>query len=137
MHTYIYKRAEVGDIGHNSGQFHAFDEVIGRLHTRVELERFSLSARVATRFFQFGHDVAQGRQAHRWRYITLDINLATLVSAGNQLRNRATTIGCHLLHNSVTFGVYGRGVERIFSFGHAQEASTLLECRRPQTWNLF
>ena len=61
MHTYIYKRAEVGDIRHNSGQFHTFNKVIRRLHTRVELERFSLSAWVATWFFQFGHNVAQGR----------------------------------------------------------------------------
>ena len=58
MHTYIYKRTEVGDIRHNSGQFQALDEVFGRLHMRVKLERFSLYAWVATWFFQFGHDVA-------------------------------------------------------------------------------
>ena len=110
MHTNVYKGAEIGDVGYYSRQLHACNKVFGGMHTGVEAEGFCLSSRVATGFFQFGHDVVQRGQARCGRYIPADVDAAALVVTVDKLRYGAPTIGCHALYDGVTFGMYGRGV---------------------------
>ena len=98
------------------------------MHTGVEAEGFGLSSRVATGFFQFGHDVVQRGQARCGRYIPADVDVAALVGTVDKLRYGAPAIGCHAFDDGVTFGMYGRGVKRIASVGQAQETGTLFEC---------
>ena len=62
--TDIDEGAEVGDVGDDAWQDHAFYEVVDGVDILVELEFFKLFARIAPRFFQFLEDIGEGRDAH-------------------------------------------------------------------------
>ena len=75
MDAYVYKSSEVGDVGDDTWKYHAFHEIINLLDVGVKLEGFQLLTWIAAGFLQFLHDVGEGRDTNRVRYISADIHL--------------------------------------------------------------
>ena len=71
----IYEGAEVGDIGYNTRQFHAFVQVFYGLYAAVKLKLLNLFTRIATRLLQLLHDVCQGGQADLFADVLFDVYL--------------------------------------------------------------
>ena len=71
----IYEGAEVGDIGYNTRQFHAFVQVFNGLYAIVEFKLLYLFTRVAARLLQLLHDVCQGGQTDLICDVLFDVYL--------------------------------------------------------------
>ena len=52
--------SEVGDVRHDTGEFHSYDEVGESMDILVEFEDFNLSTWVTPWLLKFGEDVAEG-----------------------------------------------------------------------------
>ena len=59
--AYVYETSEIGDVGDDARQYHAFFQVLYRPDIWIELEYTDTLARVATRFLQLVHNVIEGR----------------------------------------------------------------------------
>ncbi len=60
MDTDVDEGSEVGDVCHDAGEFHSYDEVGEGMDILVEFEDFNLSTWIAPWFLKFGEDVAEG-----------------------------------------------------------------------------
>ena len=60
MNTDVDEGSEVGDVCHDAGEFHSYDEVGEGMDILVEFEDFNLSTGIAPRLLKFGEDVAEG-----------------------------------------------------------------------------
>ena len=60
MNTDVDEGSEVGDVRHDTGEFHSYDEVGEGMDILVEFEDFNLSTWIAPRLLKFGEDVAEG-----------------------------------------------------------------------------
>ena len=69
MNANVDEGTKVGDVGHNTRQFHALFQVVNTLNAFGKLKLFNLLARVTSRFFKFFHDVGQRGQADIIAYI--------------------------------------------------------------------
>ena len=127
MDADINKGPEVGDVRHDAWQFHSLDEVVDGVYTGIELKLLYLLAWVATRFFQFFHDISEGGDAHLVSHISFDVDGLALLLIINKVYDGAVLILCHLFHDSVTLRVDGRIVERVLGARDAQETGTLLD----------
>ena len=63
MDTNVDEGSEVGDVGHDAWQLHAFAQVVDGLHAGVELKFLNLFARVAPGLLQLMHDVGEVGQS--------------------------------------------------------------------------
>ena len=109
----IDEGAEVGDVGHDSGQHHALHQVVDACHIGVELKLLYLFARVAAGLLQLAHDVGEGGQPHRRRHIAADVNLVAFLAVGHQFGHAAAAVAGHLRHYGVALRVYGTVVQGI------------------------
>ena len=57
LDAHIDETTEVGDVGHDAGEYHAFFQVVNGFHVLVELEYLNGLTRVTPRLFQFFHDI--------------------------------------------------------------------------------
>ena len=60
MDTDVDEGSEVGDVRHDTGEFHSYDEVGEGMDILVEFEDFNLSTGIAPRLLKLGEDVAEG-----------------------------------------------------------------------------
>ena len=60
MNTDVDEGSEVGDVRHDTGEFHSYDEVVEGMDVLVEFEDFNLSTWVTPRLLKLGEDVAEG-----------------------------------------------------------------------------
>ena len=60
MDTDVDECTEVGDVRHDTGEFHSYDEVREGMDILVEFEDFNLSTGIAPRLLKLGEDVAEG-----------------------------------------------------------------------------
>jgi len=60
MNTDVDEGSEVGDVCHDTGEFHSYDEVVEGMDILVEFEDFNLSTWVTPWFLKFGENVAEG-----------------------------------------------------------------------------
>ena len=60
MNTDVDEGSEVGNVCHDTGEFHTYDEVVEGMDILVEFEDFNLSTWVTPWFLKFGEDVAEG-----------------------------------------------------------------------------
>ncbi len=60
MDTYVDEGSEVGDVRHDTREFHSYDEVVEGVNVLVEFEDFNLSTWIAPRLLKLGEDVAEG-----------------------------------------------------------------------------
>ena len=60
MNTDVDEGSEVGDVRHDTGEFHSYDEVVEGVDVLVEFEDFNLSTWIAPWLLKFGEDVAEG-----------------------------------------------------------------------------
>ena len=60
MDTDVDEGSEVGDVRHDTGEFHSYDEVVEGMDILVEFEEFNLSTGIAPRLLKLGEDVAEG-----------------------------------------------------------------------------
>ena len=58
LDSYIDETTEVGDVGHDTGQYLSFFQILDRGIEREYLDRL---AGITARFIQFLHDIKQGR----------------------------------------------------------------------------
>ena len=61
LDPYIDETTEVGDVGHDTGQYLPFFLILDRFHRRIEREYLDRLAGITARFIQFLHDIEQGR----------------------------------------------------------------------------
>ena len=52
LDAHIDETTEIGDVGHDAGEYHAFLQVVNGLHVLVKLEYLNGLTRVTPRFFQ-------------------------------------------------------------------------------------
>ena len=60
MNTDVDEDAKVGDIRHDTREFHSYDEVGEGVDVLVKFEYFHLSTWVTARLLKFGEDVVEG-----------------------------------------------------------------------------
>ena len=60
MNTDVDEGSEVGDVRHDTREFHTHDKVVEGVDILVEFEDFNLSTWVTPWLFKFGEDVAEG-----------------------------------------------------------------------------
>ena len=60
MNTDVDEGSEVGDVCHDTGEFHSYDEVGESMDILVEFEDFNLSTGITPRLLKLGEDVAEG-----------------------------------------------------------------------------
>ena len=60
MDTDVDEGSEVGDVRHDTGEFHSYDEVGEGMDILVEFEDFNLSTGITPRLLKLGEDVAEG-----------------------------------------------------------------------------
>ena len=137
MNTNIDKSSEIGDVGDDARQFHAFVQVFYSLYAAVKLKLLNLLAWVATRLFQFLHDIREGRESYLGSDILLDVNALARNFVQDKVADAATAVLRHLLHHVIALGVYGAVVEWILRLRDAQETGTLLEGGWSQTRHLL
>ena len=137
MDTDVNEGSEIGDICHNSRQFHAFVQVFNGLNTGVELEGFNLFAGVTAGFLQLFHDIRKGGESNVGGNVSLDINLLARTFIINKVSDRAVVVLSHLFDDVVALRVYGAVVEWILGFWYAQESSTLLIGGRTESGYFF
>ena len=137
MNTDIDEGSEVGDVGDDARQLHAFAQVVNGLHAGVELELLNLFARVAPGFLQLVHDVGKGGESDVAGHISLYVNLCTLVGLADKVGDGAMTILGHLLHNAIALRMNSRVVEWVLGIRDAQESGTLLIGGRTQAGHLL
>ena len=65
MNTDVDEDSEVGDIRHDTVEFHSYDEVVEGVDVLVEFKDFNLSTWIAPWLLKFGEDVAEGRSPTR------------------------------------------------------------------------
>ena len=127
LDAHIHKATEVGDVGHDARQGHAFLQVVYGLHVLVELEYLDGLSRVAARFLQFGHDVRQGRETYLVGYIFLDVYLASQFLVLDEGFYRAPQVLGYELYYGIAFRMYRRVVQRILGSRNAKKAGTLFK----------
>ena len=132
MDADIDKGPEVGDVGDDARQDHAFYEVVDGGDMLVELEFLQLFARVAARLLQFLHDIREGRDAHLGSHILLDVDGLALLLVADQFADGAAMILGHLFDDGIALRVNGRVVEGILGPWDAEETCALLEGRRSE-----
>ncbi len=137
MHANVDESTEVGDIRHDAGQFHHRYEVFWRMNTRIKLERFSLTTRVAAGLFEFLHDIGERRQAYGLRHIFINVHLLPLCRIFDKVHDGASTVLGHLLYDRITLRVHGRGIKRVLGSRDTKETGALLEGRRTETWHFL
>ena len=79
MYADVDEGSEVGAIRDDTWQFHPFDEIIDGVYSRIKLKLLNLLAWVATRLFQFLHDIREGGNAHLCCHIPFDVDGLTLL----------------------------------------------------------
>lgn len=79
----VDEAAEVGDVGNDSRQNHAFLQVVDGAEGGVEGELFVLATRVAAWFAEFLHDVGKGGHAHGVGAIALQVDCFALLCRGD------------------------------------------------------
>ena len=137
MDADVDEGTEIGDVGDDAWQFHALDEVVDGIDTRVELEFFNLFAGVATRLFLFFEDIGKGRDAYLSGHVAFDIDGLALFLVTNQVGHSAVLVLGHLLDDVVALRMDGRVVERILGARDAEETCALLEGGRAETRHFF
>ena len=60
MDTDVDEDTEVGDVCHDTGEFHSYDEVVESVDILVEFKDFNLSTGIAPWLLKLGEDVAEG-----------------------------------------------------------------------------
>ena len=70
----IYEATEVGDVGDDAIEHHAFLQVVDGTKGGVEGELLVLATRVAAWFAEFLHDVGKGGHAHGVGAIALEVD---------------------------------------------------------------
>ena len=60
MNADVDEGSEVGDVRHDTGEFHSYDEVGESMDILVEFEDFNLSTGITPRLLKLGEDVAEG-----------------------------------------------------------------------------
>ena len=65
MNPDVDEGSEVGDVCHDTREFHSYDEVGEGMDILVEFEDFNLSTGIAPRLLKLGEDVAEGRSLPR------------------------------------------------------------------------
>ena len=132
MDTDIDKSTEVGNVGDDARQDHAFYQVIDGCDILVELKLLYLFTRVATGFLQFLHDVGKGGDTYLVSDIAADVDRLTFLFVCNQIGNRTTEVLRHLLHDCIALWVDGSVIEWILCPRNTQETGTLLEGGRSE-----
>ena len=107
MDADIDKSSEVGDVGNDAWQLHAFTQVVDGLHAGVELKLLNLFAGVAPRLFQLVHDVGEGGESDVASHISLHVNLCALVGLADKVGDGAMAILGHLLHDAIALRMNG------------------------------
>ena len=126
MDTDIDKGSEVGDVGDDARQNHAFHQVVDGVDILVELEFLSLLTGIAPRFFQFLEDIGEGGDAHFGSDVLADVDGLALLLIINKVGDSATMILSHLFDDGIALRMNRRIVEGILGAMDAQETSTLL-----------
>ena len=83
------------------------------------------AARVASRFFEFGEDVHDGRQAELGGGVVARFDLPDLFAVADELGGGEVFVGEHFGDHGVGFGMHGAGVQRFAAAVDAQEAGGL------------
>ena len=125
MDADINKGPEVGDVRHDAWQFHSLDEVVDGVYTGIELKLLYLLAWVATRFFQFFHDISEGGDAYLGSDVVFDIDSLTLFLIINKVYDSTSLILGHLFNDGIALWMNSRVIERVLGVGNAKETSTL------------
>ena len=60
MDTDVDEDTKVGDVRHDTREFHSYDEVVECMDILVKFEDFHLSTWVTARLLKFGEDVVEG-----------------------------------------------------------------------------
>ena len=79
----VDEAAEVGDVGNDAIENHAFLQVVNGAEGGVERELLVLATRVAPRFAEFLHDVGKGGHAHGVRAIALEVDCLAFLWRGD------------------------------------------------------
>ena len=127
VHADVDESAEGGHIGHHAFEHHARTQVLEVFDAVLELRDLETAARIAARFVELGKDVFHGRQAE-----TLVDELACLHAGQRRLvahhfAQAFADARQDALHDRISLGVDGRGVERFFAADDAQEAGCLFK----------
>ena len=133
MDADVDEGSEVGNIGHDAWQDHAFHQIIDGGNILVELEFLDLFARVAAWLLQFLENIREGRDAHLGRHIFPDVDGLALFLIINKVCDRAVVILCHLLDDGVALRMDGRIVERVACSRNTEETCALLIGSRAKT----
>ena len=128
LDAHIDETTEVGDVGYDAGEYHAFFQVVNGFHVLVELEYFDGLTRVTPWFFQFLHDVGQGRETDFVCHVFLNVYLASDFLVLDQVFYRTFHVLGNVFHYRITFRMNGRIVERVLGIGDTKETGTLFEC---------
>ena len=125
--TDVDESAEIGDIPHDTRQFHTYAQIINRAYILVELEYFDRAARVTSRLFELLQNIFQGGHSDGGGEIPFGLYLQAQFLVGEQFGYAASQIGGHLLYDMVTLRVHRRIVQRVLGIRYAQEAGALLK----------
>ena len=137
VNTYINKGTKLGDVGNDARHYHALLQILYGLDARIKLKFFNLSTRIQTRFVKLCHNIHQGRHTHLGSDIFLNIYFLLQILIFHQLLHGDSLIFRHLLNQGITLWVNCTVIQRISSSRNTEEAGTLLESRRPQTWHFL
>ena len=127
MDANIDEGSEVGDVGDDAWQNHAFAQVVDGLYAGVELELLNLFAGVAPRLLQLMHDIGEGRESYFVGDVSADVYLIARFLMVDEVADSAMLVFCHLFDDMIALRMNSRIVEWILGTRDAQETGTLLK----------
>ena len=141
--TQVYECAEINDVAHSAGQFHAGFEVVQPHDVTAQQRLGQAVAHVAARLTQLGDDIVQRRLTHPQR-LTQDLGPLDLDNAGQARQLVGADFGGGVaagiqqgLGGGVALGVDGGRVQAVLRLGQPQEARALLIRLGAKTLDLF
>ena len=127
MDANVDEGSEVGDVGDDARQQHAFLQVVDGLDVSVELECFNLFAGVAAWLLQFAHDIGEGRESYFVGDVSADVYLIARFLMVDEVADSAMLILGHLFDDMIALRMDGAVVEWVLGTRDAQETGTLLK----------
>ena len=107
MDANVDEGSEVGDVGDDARQQHAFLQVVDGLDVSVELECFNLFAGVAAWLLQFAHDIGEGRESYFVGDVSADVYLLARLLIVDEVADGAMLVFRHLFDDMIALRMVG------------------------------
>lgn len=123
----VNESTEGGDVGDDAFELHVGGEVLDIVDIVAELGGFKGGAGVATGFFEFVDDIAEGGFADIIAEVTFDLDLLDECGVADESADIDAEISGHLFDEGVSFGVNSGSIERVLAAANTEEASGLFK----------